>query len=273
MEQSGRLENQRPVIRWAWAVNDLQADRFELGAAFWATVTGTRARRLSPGALDSPSAVLLPPVGDSCLKVRMVSGAGGAHLDLGVRSTTAAMRRALELGAVHVHTTSGRAVLRSPAGQLFCLVRWRGQTVRPAVVEYPDGASSRLDQVCIDVAAAAYDAEVRFWTALTGWPFHRGASPERDLIKPPSALPIRILIQRLGSARPASGHLDLACSDVEAVRAHHERHGARAIARWPHWTVMADPVGGSYCLTAREPHTGSLPGWAKAPARDELSPR
>lgn len=261
------------MIRWAWAVIDLPVDRFDQGAAFWEAVTGTRMRRLPPGSLDAPGAVLLPSSGDSCIKIRMVSGTGGAHLNLGVGSTAVLARRALDLGAMPVQVTSGRAVLRSPSGQLFCLVRWRGQAVRPTVVEYPDGVSSRLDQVCIDVAAAAYHAETRFWTALTGWPFHEGATPERDLIKPPSSLPIRILVQRLGSVRPASGHLDLACSDIEAVRAQHERHGARVIARWPHWTVMADPAGSSYCLTAREPHTGSLPAWARRQTGDELSRR
>ena len=117
---------------------------------------------------------------------------------------------------------------------------------------------SRLDQVCLDVAPAGYEVEKSFWAELTGWRLHAGALAEFDLLKPPRGLPIRILLQRLGTDRASSAHVDLACSDIEAARSWHEQRGARVVGRWPHWIVMKDPAGGAYCLTARDPDTGRL---------------
>jgi hypothetical protein len=120
--------------------------------------------------------------------------------------------------------------------------------------------------VCLDVAPAGYEVEKAFWTALTGWELHAGARPEFDLLKPPPGLPIRILLQRLGSAGAASAHVDFACSDIEAARSWHEQFGARFVGRWPHWIVMTDPTGGTYCLTARDPQTGRLRDGARSDA-------
>jgi hypothetical protein len=47
-------------------------------------------------------------------------------------------------------------------------------------VEHPDGTSSRLDQVCLDVAPARYEVEKSFWTALTGWNLHAGTRGGRS---------------------------------------------------------------------------------------------
>ncbi|WP_405085059.1 hypothetical protein [Microbispora sp. NBC_01389] len=35
---------------------------------------------------------------------------------------------------------------------------------------------------------------------------------------------------------------------------------AAFVARGRHWIVTRDPAGGVYCLTGRDPETGSLPG-------------
>ncbi|WP_435876889.1 hypothetical protein [Streptomyces acidicola] len=35
--------------------------------------------------------------------------------------------------------------------------------------------------------------------------------------------------------------------------------GTTFVAAGAHWTVMRDPAGGTYCLTGRDPETGSLP--------------
>lgn len=119
---------------------------------------------------------------------------------------------------------------------------------------------SRLDQVCVDVAPSAYDAEVAFWSGLlTDWQSLPGSLPEFHVLRPPTGLPVRILLQRLGGERPATAHLDLACADIEATRAAHERLGAKTVATGRHWTVMHDPAGGTYCLTGRDPETGGLP--------------
>lgn len=246
------------MIHWTYAFIDRPLGTFTQSAEFWTAVTGTRlsARR----GFNDEFATLLPAKGDACLKLQGVYDGGGAHLDLAVEDVSVAAQGARDLGAAVVNQEEGLAVMRSPAGQFFCLVLWLGEAVRPGVVEGPDGADSRVDQVCIDLRPSAYDAEVEFWTALTGWEFRHGSRPEFSVLKPPSSLPIRILLQRLGEERPTSAHIDVACSDVEAIRSWHEACGARLVARFPRWLVMADPAGGTYCLTSRDPHTGSRPG-------------
>jgi hypothetical protein len=140
------------------------------------------------------------------------------------------------------------------------------------VVEHPGGTSSRLDQVCLDVASAGYEVERAFWAALTGWKLHAGARAEFDLLKAPKGLAIRILLQRLGNPADAGAHLDLACSDIEAARSWHQQCGASVVGRGPHWIVMTDPSGGTYCLTARDPLTGRLGDGARRQADPPVQP-
>jgi hypothetical protein len=239
------------VIRWTYAFIDRPLGRFAESCEFWTTVTGTAlsARR----GVDGEFVTLVPREGDACLKLQGVHDTGGAHLDLSVVDTGDTVRRATELGAAVVAPHDAWAVMRSPAGQLFCVVPWHGEAARPPVF-----ADSRLDQVCVDIPPSAYDAEVAFWRALTGWAYHRGSRPEFGVLQPPDPLPARILLQRLDDDRPTSAHLDLACADIEAARAWHEACGARLVATFPRWLVMHDPTGAPYCLTARDPHTGRV---------------
>ncbi|MER5469726.1 VOC family protein [Streptomyces sp. NPDC002935] len=247
----------RPV-RWTYAFVDRPGRHFGPALDFWTSVTGTKPS--APRGDQGEFVTLLPDDSDACVKAQGVAdGAGGAHLDLAVEDVPALVASARLLGAELVSGHEGWAVLRSPGGQLFCAVPWNGETARPPVVEGPGGATSRLDQVSIDLAPGVYDAEITFWSELTGWESHPGAFPDFHLLRPPAGLPLRILLQRLGTDRPTSAHLDLACSDVEAVRAHHEDLGANPVGRGARWTVMRDPVGGVYCLTGRDPGTGSLP--------------
>lgn len=184
----------------------------------------------------------------------VAEGDGGAHLDLCAEDVRKAIGVARDLGADLVTDRGGRSVLRSPAGQLFCVVPWHGETVRP-----PAAAGSRLDQVCLDIPPSAYVVESGFWAALTGWERLTGSRPEFEALRPPAGLPVRILLQRLDAERPACAHLDLACADVATVRTRHEELGAVALRHGPHWSVMRDPAGGVYCLTGRDPATGGLP--------------
>ena len=241
------------MIRWIWAFIDRPLNRFEQACAFWTTVTDSQAstRRGS----EREFATLLPPSGEPALKLQGVHDQGGAHLDLEVVDVPAAIDVAGRLGATLVASKPIWAVMRSPGGQLFCVVPWDGAVSRPPVVVHPDGTRSRLDQVCLDVSPAGYEAEKEFWSALSGWELHAGAWSEFSLLKPPPGLPIRILLQRLGRDRASSAHVDLACSDIEATRSWHEQCGARELGRGPHWIVMEDPTGGTYCLTARNPQT------------------
>jgi hypothetical protein len=247
-------------IRWTYVFVDRPMKAFGPSCDFWTAVTGTK---LSETRGDQGEFVtLLPDGADACVKAQGVgAGDGGAHLDLAVEDVRALVDSALRLGAEVVADHEEWAVLRSPGGQPFCAVPWHGESVRPPVAEAPDGgASSRLDQVCIDLAPSAYDTEIAFWSTLTGWDSRPGALPEFHLVRPPAALPVRILLQRLDSDRPTSAHLDIACSDIEAIRTHHEQLGAALVTHGSRWSVMRDPAGGTYCLTARDPETGSLPG-------------
>ncbi|MFI8530179.1 VOC family protein [Streptomyces aquilus] len=238
-------------IRWTYAFVDRPAELADPAHEFWTAVTDTR--------LSAPRGefvTLVPSGADACVKVQGVdSGAGGAHLDFSVDDVPEFVKSALRLGAAIAAEHAGWAVLRSPAGQLFCAVPWQGESVRPPVVH-----GSRLDQVCLDLAPSAYDAEVTFWTALLAdWESRPGSLPEFHVLVPPPGLPVRVLLQRLGEERVTSAHLDLACADIEATRVRHEGLGAETVAHGTHWTVMRDPAGGTYCLTGRDPETGGLP--------------
>ncbi|OAH13538.1 VOC family protein [Streptomyces jeddahensis] len=247
------------VIRWTYAFIDRPAERFGQACTFWTAVTGTRLSEFRGE--RGEFVTLLADGADACLKAQGVDeGPGGAHLDLAVEDVAGLVKNAVRLGASVVAEHEGWAVLRSPGGQLFCAVPFHGEQVRPPLVAGPDGSYSRLDQVCIDLAPSAYDTEVAFWTALTGWESRPGSLPEFHVVMPGPELPVRILLQRLGADRQASAHLDLACSDIEATRAWHEQHGATFVAEGTQWTVMRDPAGGIYCLTGRDPRTGGLPG-------------
>jgi hypothetical protein len=250
------------VIRWIWAFIDRPLDRLGQAGAFWTTVTGSR---LSPlRGSDHEFATVLPGSGEAALKLQGVHDRGGAHLDLEVDDVPAAIETARRLGATVVGSKPVSEVMRSPGGQLFCVEPWDGAVSRPAVFVSPDGITSRLDQVCLDIAPALYDVEMEFWSAFTGWELHPSARPEFNLLRPPQGLPIRILLQRLDSDRASSAHVDLACSDIEATRVWHEQLGAVEVGRGPHWIVMEDPAGGTYCLTARDPQTSRPRGSARS---------
>ncbi|MER5431281.1 VOC family protein [Streptomyces sp. NPDC002588] len=244
-----------PAVRWAYSFVDRPAEHFARACAFWTAVTDTSLSE--PRGEREEFVTLLAKDADACVKVQGVAGgAGGAHLDLAVADVPGLVGAALKLGAETAAEHDGWAVLRSPAGQLFCAVPWQGESVRP-----PVAGGSRLDQVCVDVPRSAYDAEVAFWTGLLpDWASRPGSRPEFHVLAPPPGLPVRILLQRLDEGDTVRAHLDLACgTGIGSVRARHERLGAEPVAEASHWTVMRDPAGGLYCLTARDPETGGLP--------------
>ncbi|MEV8538008.1 VOC family protein [Streptomyces sp. NPDC051572] len=241
-------------IRWTYAFVDRPHGRLGAARDFWTAVTDTRLSELRGD--EGEFVTLLSDRTDACVKVQGVdSGPGGAHLDFSVEDVPAFVNSALRLGAETVAEHDGWAVLRSPAGQLFCAVPWHGESVRPPVV-----TGTRLDQVSLDIGPGSYDAEVAFWSALLpDWASLSGALPEFHVLKPPPGLPIRILLQRLGEDRPAAAHLDLACADIDEAVVLHEHLGATVVSQGKHWTVMRDPADGVYCLTGRDPETGGLP--------------
>lgn len=247
------------AVRWLTAFLDTPA-RAATAEPFWSAVTGTAlsARRGPAGEFAS----LLPPDGDAFLRVQHVgSGAARTHLDVHVDDLAGMRAHAIALGAGVVADPEGYHVLRSPGGLPFCLVPTSGEAQRPAPVVVAGGARSLVDQVCLDIPPHAFEAETRFWAALTGWERRAASRPEFMVLVPPPGIPLRILLQRLDSPAPAvRAHLDLACADVGAETARHVRLGAELVHRYPHWTTMRDPAGRAYCVTTRDPDTGRLPG-------------
>jgi predicted enzyme related to lactoylglutathione lyase len=240
------------MIRWVYAFVDRPRDRFDAAAAFWTAVTDTTLS--APRGQDGEFATFLPKGGeDACLKLQAVHESHGGHLDLAVENPRALAEDAVALGGEVVTEHGSWLVLRSPAGQLFCAVPWHREYRRPPVF-----AGTRVDQFAIDIPAEAYEAEIEFWTELTGWTVDKGSRSEFRIVRPPTDLPFRILLHRLDDARPTSAHLDLACTDRWATREAHEQLGATFVAEHGHWLVMRDPAGGIYCLTARDPQTGRL---------------
>ncbi|HUH06434.1 MAG TPA: VOC family protein [Egibacteraceae bacterium] len=245
-------------VRWLTAFIDRPADSFELAVRFWSALTRST---LSPPRGDTGEfATLLPPDGDPYLRVqRVAEGTGGTHLDLHVDDVDEFARSAIAAGAVEHRRHGGLAVLRSPAGLPWCAVAHHGEAVRPAPQEAGDtGELHLIDQLCIDIPASRFDDECEFWSRVTSWELRRSSvRSEFAYLVRPEGCPLRLMLQRCddGAVR---AHLDVASSDVETVVAHHLRLGAVAGAHFEYWTVMADPAGRPYCVTARDPVTGSL---------------
>ncbi|GAB6985706.1 VOC family protein [Nocardioides pyridinolyticus] len=237
---------------WVTAFLDFAPGDLERGAEFWRDVTGYRlsARRGPAGEFAS----LVPPDGDDHLRVQgLAAGDGRLHLDLHVEDPTRAAEAAIELGGhVLVRHEDGYVVLRSPGGFDFCFVA-HPATRRPAPTAWP-GGRSMVDQVCLDVPPSAYDVEVEFWRALTGWELDPDVDREFARLEPPDDQPLRWLIQRLDDEAPAvTAHLDLSADDREAEVERHVALGATRGAVHDWWTVLTDPVGTTYCITRRTP--------------------
>jgi hypothetical protein len=237
---------------WLTFFADLAADEWEAGTAFWLAVTGYALS--APRGEHGEFATLVPPEGDDHFRVQRVGGDSGVHLDLHVRDLHAAVGTAVSLGATLVDFP-GHAVLRSPAGFGFCFVG-EGASRPAAPAAWPSGHRSLVDQLAIDIPAVAYDAEVRFWSGLTGWPARPAGEFAR--LMTPAALPVRVLFQEI-SEGPIGGHLDIATDDREAEVARLTALGAVPGAGGARWTVLRPPAGPPCCVTDRSPDTGLLP--------------
>ena len=246
------------MLKWAWAFIDRPMRTFEESARFWTTVTGTTlsARRGE----RQEFATLLPAEADcdASVKLQGVLSGNGAHIDLEFDDFESALARAVGLGGAVVERDHEWACLTSPSGYGLCVTAWHGarRVARPFVA--PGGTRTRLDQVCIDIAPSVHDAEVEFWSGLSGLsvvPSRRWE--EFSWLAPPPvspvAPPVEVLFQRLGEERATSAHLDVSSSNADASRAWHESLGARFLREGANWLVMSDPGGGVYCLIRREP--------------------
>jgi hypothetical protein len=225
---------------------------------FWSRITGTT---LSPrrGAHDE-FATLIPPSGDAFIRVQNVGdGLPRCHVDLHVDDVRVMVGHATSLDATVVTDHRDWSVLASPAGLLFCVVPHHGSGARPEPVPWPGGQHSVVDQVCLDIPAAVYDAETSFWTSLFGWRRQPGSLPEFEhLVRPPD-MPLRLAFQKLDDAKPAErvgAHIDVACDDVVAEAARHIELGATLVRRRS-WITLQDPSGREYCVTNRDPFMGT----------------
>lgn len=246
----GRLGAVDPV--WLTIYLDLAPEEHAAALAFWEGVTGWPVSQARGE--HGEFATLVPPAGDPHLRVqRLDAGPSGVHLDIHVDDLDAALARAEGLGARLV-ARPGHAVLRSPAGFPFCLVRERlAEPVGPSV--WPDGHRSLADQLCLDVPPAAYDAECAFWAALLGVEVLDTTGSEFRRLDVPG--PVQVLVQRLEEDEPvARGHVDVASDDRAAEVARLAALGARDAGVGDDWTVLDPPAGPVLCVTDRDPASG-----------------
>ncbi|GEN79773.1 VOC family protein [Actinotalea fermentans] len=250
------------MITWLTAFLDSPADVWDVSRRFWTGVTGygLSAARGEHGDFQT----LIPPGGDGFLRVqRLHDGGPRVHLDLHVADVRAAAEAAVALGAREV-AASGHVVMSSPGGLPFCFVR-EGERRRPAPARWttPDGRdhASLVDQVALDVPAAAWDAEVAFWVALTGWEMTSSApGSEFAPLRRPADQPLRLLPHRLGEPTgPVRAHLDLASTDRAAETDRHVALGAGVEQVRDAWTVLVAPDARRYCITDRDPVSGVRP--------------
>jgi hypothetical protein len=239
-------------IGWLNAVIDLPADRFDEAGRFWSEVTATRFGEIHP---DHDEFIhLLPAAGDMHLELqRLNSGPGRVHLDLVVRDIPAWTGRAEAFGARLV-AAPGHSVLETPGGVPFCIVPYSTESTKAPVID--PAAPHSADQLCLDVPHDRFDDDVEFWSRLTGWKINPAQLPEFRSFAQPDHLPIRLLIQQLGSddtGGPRS-HLDISCGDHRAaVARRHVVAGATMAREHDHWTELRDPADMLYCVTDRQP--------------------
>lgn len=239
-------------IEWLNAVIDLPADRFTEAGDFWVRMTGTTRGEVHPE--HDEFVHLNPPEGDMHLELQRIdAGPASAHLDLVVSDIPAWTARAVEAGA-RVIAQPGHAVLQTPGGVSFCIVPYTDESTRAPVIDAE--RPHAVDQICLDVPHDDFDAEVVFWSELTGWPLNPAARPEFRSFAQPDHLPLRLLVQRLGEddRLPPRAHLDISSGDhVVEVVARHLEAGATIDGEFEYWTALRDPAGQPYCVTARRP--------------------
>ena len=236
-------------LPWIQVFLDTSVDSFEEAVGFWSAVTGWRTSERRGE--DGQFLTLLPPAGSAYVKMQAVDGPPGLHLDLDSADRPATVERARGLGATNAWTYHDVEVMRSPGGLTFCQTLVDGE---PALVR--DGTTI-LDQVCLDIPSSSWESEVAFWRDLTGRELQEATAP--GFARLLAVDQPRILLQRLDEADgPVRAHPDLATADRAADTDEHVRLGARVVGVHGYWTVLTAPGGQVYCLTDRDPRTGSV---------------
>jgi hypothetical protein len=237
---------------WITAYLDLAPAEHDEGVALWEQLTGyTRSPSRGP---EQEYVSLVPATGDVYLGVqRLGTGTSRIHLDVHVTDPGETAREVTAIGATVVDDHGDYVVLESPGGFEFCLVSHPGGR-RPDPTAWPDGHTSFVDQVCLDIPPSSYDEELDFWHRLTGW---ERKDPEEGSefgrLNPPASFPVQLLLQRLDEDEErVRAHLDWSSTDREAETARHLAAGAQQGERFEGWTVMHGPAGMTYCVTAAD---------------------
>ena len=234
---------------WIQVFLDTPADGFDDAVAFWSAVTGWRPSQRRGE--DGQFLTLLPAAGTAYVKMQAVEGPAGLHLDLDSADRATSIDLARELGATTAWTYHDVEVMRSPGGFAFC------HTLVDGATSLERDGSTILDQVCLDIPSNAWDAEVAFWRDLTGRELQEATAPGFARLHVPDQP--RILLQRLGEPDgPVRAHPDLATADRAGDTERHVDLGARVRGVHAFWTVLVAPGGQVYCLTDRDPSTGTV---------------
>jgi hypothetical protein len=225
---------------------------------FWRAVTDTTLSQ-SRG-VDSEFATLQPALGDAFLRVqRTADGSCRSHLDVHCDDPQELAERAMNFGASRIPGDHVVEVLESPAGQMFCAVQHRGETLRPRPVGTPAARNRAIvDQLSIDIAPDTYPQECQFWSQLFGEELHTSnVRGEFTFLTRTGGTPLRLMLQRRNDGSDAAtAHLDFSCDSVSQSTQDHITLGATVIEEFRYWTVMSDPSGEHYCLTERNPDWG-----------------
>jgi len=233
-------------VRWVVAVIDRPSPSLREAAAFWATVSGTVAQ---PPKHDRFVELRRDQTDDWLLVQGVLDGPGSTHLDFSVDDPDRFTRQAVSAGAAIIAEHDSWRVLTSPSGLPFCVAAWKGEHRRPTPLRRTGGESSRVDQVCLDVAPSAHATEATFWQTLTSWPLDTCKQPGLSRFGTPKSIPLRVQLQRLNEQQPTSLHLIVASTATKIAKAWHESLGATEARAHPQGTLLLDPTGTPYYLT------------------------
>ena len=224
---------------------------------FWSEVTGWPVAW--PWAGHPELSTFAPPSGTPGVSVQDADAVPRVHLDLYPNGDpNALVDHVVGLGARLVQRHDWWTVVESPGGLPLCVVKEPAGDPAPATT-WPDGHRSRVVQVCLDIPDAHWRMEVAFWQAALRWDPTPHSRSEYSGFEAPRCSPLRVLLQRLGTADSSTtvrAHLDLGTDDLEAEAERLVRIGAGKQAQpvdGADWVVLTDPAGLSFCVTARRP--------------------
>lgn len=234
---------------WIQIFLDVPRETWGTSIDFWSGVTGWTASQARGQA--GQFVTLVPPSGPGWVKLQAIDGQPRVHLDLDAADRAAAQRLSIGLGAEPQWVYEGVPIMRSPGGLLFC------HTVGAAGRLDRSDPLRVLDQVCIDIPGSLWESEIAYWRDVTGRDLTKGGEPEFAFLGEDGA--VRVLLQRLEDDEGlVRAHVDFAVADRDAETRRHEELGAELVQVFDWWTVLRAPDGHVYCLTDRDPDTGSV---------------